>query len=116
MPGIYSEMGSELGPLPTFISTTTSSSSTYDYSFAVGLSGFDGSITHYFVSYSDPYVSGSVGVGHAQPTPTPVSTTTIVNKGVICDKEFPALLSGLGLDLGVRLNLMIIGIDACIAL
>ncbi|KAJ2747063.1 hypothetical protein GGI20_000867 [Coemansia sp. BCRC 34301] len=96
--------------------SATPSSSGYDYSFAVGLSGFDGSITHYSVSYSDPYVSGIVGVGHAEPTPTPPAATTVVNNGISCNKSFPGLLSGLGLDLGIRLNLLIIGIDACIAL
>ncbi|KAJ2375962.1 hypothetical protein IW150_002254 [Coemansia sp. RSA 2607] len=91
----------------------SSSLSSYDYSFGVNLSGFDGVITHYYVSYSDPYVSGAVGVGPSDPTPTPKPQVT---EGVVCDKKFPGLLSGIGLDLGLRLNLMLIGIDACIAL
>ncbi|KAJ2707741.1 hypothetical protein FB645_000514 [Coemansia sp. IMI 203386] len=94
------------------VSPTTSSSS-YDYSFAVNLSGFDGSITHYYVSYSDPFVSGAVGVGHTDPTPTPEVKPVV---GVVCDKGFPSLLSGLGLDLGLRLNLLLIGVNACLAL
>ncbi|KAJ2445396.1 hypothetical protein GGF42_006014 [Coemansia sp. RSA 2424] len=93
--------------------TTTTTSTGYDYSFAVGISGFNGSITHYSVSYSDPYVSGIVGVGHAEPTPTP---PPVVNIGIVCNKDFPGLLSILGLDLGIRLNLSLLGIDACIAL
>ncbi|KAJ2632261.1 hypothetical protein GGF44_003829 [Coemansia sp. RSA 1694] len=93
--------------------TTSTTSTGYDYSFAVGISGFNGSITHYSVSYSDPYVSGIVGVGHAEPTPTP---PPVVNNGIVCNKDFPGLLSILGLDLGIRLNLSLIGIDACIAL
>ncbi|KAI9506801.1 hypothetical protein BX070DRAFT_218572 [Coemansia spiralis] len=97
----------------TSSSHSSSSSSSYDYSFGVNLSGFDGSITHYYVSYSDPYVSGAVGVGPSDPTPT---QTQIITEGVVCDKKFPGLLSGLGLDLGLRLNLLLIGIDACVAL
>ncbi|KAJ2805965.1 hypothetical protein H4R20_001878 [Coemansia guatemalensis] len=93
--------------------TPSSSSSSYDYSYEVALSGFDGSITHYYVSYSDPFISGAVGVGHAKPTPTP---TPVVVKGTKCDQEFPGLLSGLGIDIGLRLNLAFIGIDACVAL
>ncbi|KAJ2455189.1 hypothetical protein EV183_000924 [Coemansia sp. RSA 2336] len=93
--------------------TSSSSSSSYDYSYAVAFSGFDGSITHYYVSYSDPYVSGAVGVGHVDPTPTP---TQIITEGTVCDKTFPGLLSGIGLDLGLRLNLSLIGVDACVAL
>ncbi|KAJ2316526.1 hypothetical protein GGI00_006986 [Coemansia sp. RSA 2681] len=93
--------------------TTSTTSTGYDYSFAVGISGFNGSITHYSVSYSDPYVSGIVGVGHAEPTPTP---PPVVNIGIVCNKDFPGLLSILGLDLGIRLNLSLLGIDACIAL
>ncbi|KAJ1667320.1 hypothetical protein IW140_001945 [Coemansia sp. RSA 1813] len=93
--------------------STSSSSSSYDYSFGVNLSGFDGSITHYYVSYSDPYVSGEIGVGPSQPTPT---ETRIINQGVACDRSFAGLLSGIGLDLGLRLNLSFIGIDACVAL
>ncbi|KAJ1820463.1 hypothetical protein LPJ56_003434 [Coemansia sp. RSA 2599] len=92
-------------------STTSSSSSSYDYSFGVALSGYDGSITHYYVSYSDPYVSGAVGVGHTDPTPTPEASKPV--EGVVCDKNFPSLLSALHLDLGLRLNLMLIGINAC---
>ncbi|KAJ2067197.1 hypothetical protein GGI08_001496 [Coemansia sp. S2] len=98
------------GPPPQ---PTSSSSTTYDYSFAVGLSGFDGSITHYSVSYSDPFVSGVIGSGHVEPTPGPI---TVVNNGVVCNKDFPGLLSFLGLDLGIRLNLLLLGIDACVAL
>ncbi|KAJ1644493.1 hypothetical protein J3B02_004157 [Coemansia erecta] len=94
-------------------SPSTTSSSSYDYSFGVALSGYDGSITHYYVSYSDPYVSGAVGVGHTDPTPTPESKPV---EGIVCDKNFPSLLSGLHLDLGLRLNLMLIGINACVAL
>ncbi|KAJ2012269.1 hypothetical protein IWW57_006368 [Coemansia sp. S610] len=97
-------------PKPT---SSSSSSSSYDYSFEVGLSGFDGSITHYSLSYSDPYVSGVVGVGHSQPTPSPI---TVVNNGIVCNRDFPGLLSFLGLDLGLRLNLSLLGIDACLAL
>ncbi|KAJ2078012.1 hypothetical protein H4R24_004768 [Coemansia sp. RSA 988] len=94
-------------------SPTSSSSSSYDYSYEVELSGFDGSITHYYVSYSDPFVSGAVGVGHAKPTPTPAPATS---KRTKCDGEFPGLLSILGIDLGLRLNLLLLGIDACVAL
>ncbi|KAJ2877388.1 hypothetical protein H4R27_006231, partial [Coemansia aciculifera] len=115
-PTVTSPVGSSAQgqlPQPTPSSSSSSSSSAYDYSFAVGLSGFDGSITHYSVSYSDPYVSGIVGVGHAQPTVAPV---TVVNNGVVCNKDFPGLLSFLGLDLGIRLNLLLLGIDACVAL
>ncbi|KAJ2780435.1 hypothetical protein H4R18_003454 [Coemansia javaensis] len=97
-----------LPPTPT---TTSSSSSSYDYSFVVDLSGFDGSITHYHVSYSDPWVSGEVGSGHVEPTPTPVPPP---RRGSVCDSSFPGLLSFLGLDLGVRLGIELIG--ACVAL
>ncbi|KAJ2512360.1 hypothetical protein GGI11_004762 [Coemansia sp. RSA 2049] len=90
---------------------TTSSS--YDYSFGVNLSGYDGSITHYYVSYSDPYVSGEVGVGPNHPKPTEAAGGS---QGFVCDRSFPGLLSGLGLDLGLRLNLLFIGLDACVAL
>ncbi|KAJ2401323.1 hypothetical protein GGI23_001477 [Coemansia sp. RSA 2559] len=90
-----------------------SASSSDHYSFGVELSGYDGSITHYYVSYSDPYVSGEVGVGPSQPKPT---ETRVINLGVTCDKTFPGLLSGIGLDLGLRLNLSLIGIDTCVAL
>ncbi|KAJ1726121.1 hypothetical protein LPJ61_005405, partial [Coemansia biformis] len=76
--------------------------------FAVDLSGYDGSITHYHVSYSDPQISGEVGVGHVDPTPTPAAP--IIIQGVVCDRSFPGLLSGLlGLDLGLRINLALIG-------
>ncbi|KAJ2726551.1 hypothetical protein GGI07_000493 [Coemansia sp. Benny D115] len=106
----------EIKPSATskFIPTSTSSSS-YDYSFGVALSGFDGTITHYYVSYSNPYISGAIGVGPKDPTPTPPPTSDA--QGVVCDRQhFPGLLSFLGLDLGLRLNLMLIGIDACVAL
>ncbi|KAJ2773630.1 hypothetical protein IWQ57_001207 [Coemansia nantahalensis] len=97
--------------LPLSPPPTTSSGHT---SFAVNLSGFDGSITHYHISYSDPQVSGEVGVGHVEPTPT---LAAIATQGVVCDQSFPGLLSGLlGLDLGVRLNLGFTGVGACIAL
>ncbi|KAJ2714063.1 hypothetical protein H4R19_001926 [Coemansia spiralis] len=110
-PDLRQTVSSQSHPPPM---PTADSSSSYHYSFAVDLSGFDGSITHYHVSYSDPQVSGEVGVGHAEPTPTPV--TPIIIHGLVCDESFPGLLSGLGLDLGLRLNLGLIGVDACVAL
>ncbi|ORX69954.1 hypothetical protein DL89DRAFT_149258 [Linderina pennispora] len=99
---------------PTSTPTATSTSSTsYDYSYEIDLSGFNSKITHFFVSYSDPWVSGGVGVGSVLPKPTPPPPPTL---GVICDRSFPGLLAGIGLDLGLRLNLSLIGINACIGL
>ncbi|KAJ1855131.1 hypothetical protein GGH12_003951 [Coemansia sp. RSA 1822] len=93
--------------------TTTSSSSSYDYSYIVALSGYDGSISHYYVSYSDPYVSGAVGVGHAEPMGT---STPVPGPSSDCTLAYPGLLSIIGIDLGLRLNLLFLGIDACVAL
>ncbi|KAI8325288.1 hypothetical protein GQ54DRAFT_301959 [Martensiomyces pterosporus] len=106
-------VGGATSTMPSPKPTTTSSTSSYDYSYGVDLSGFDGSITHYYVSYSNPWVSGAVGVGHETPTPTPAAAT---EEGVVCDKNFPGLLSWLGIDLGLRLNLELTGLDACVAL
>ncbi|KAJ1957714.1 hypothetical protein EC988_000688 [Linderina pennispora] len=97
-------------PTPT---ATPTSSTSYDYSYEVDLSGFNSKITHFFVSYSDPWISGGVGVGSVLPKPTPPPPPTL---GVICDRSFPGLLAGLGLDLGLRLNLSLIGINACVGL
>ncbi|KAJ2153904.1 hypothetical protein J3F82_001626 [Coemansia sp. RSA 637] len=108
--GVHTSANGKAETTPTITSNTSSS---YSYSYIVALSGHDGSITHYYVSYSDPYASGAVGVGHSEPmgtsTPTPASSFD-------CTLAYPGLLSILGIDLGLRLNLLFLGIDACVAL
>ncbi|KAJ2499241.1 hypothetical protein GGH96_003687 [Coemansia sp. RSA 1972] len=110
--GVQTSANGKAETTPSTTPSTTSSSS-YNYSYIVALSGHDGSITHYYVSYSDPYVSGAVGVGHSEPMGTSTPTPALSSD---CTLAYPGLLSILGIDLGLRLNLLFLGIDACVAL
>lgn len=84
-------------------------SNTTPYNYGIPAEASD-STAHYSVSYSNPLVSITAGVGHDEPTPIPDA-----NKDK-CNGTLLALLSGLGIDLGISLDLSILGINVCLGI
>lgn len=97
--------GISASPEPSELSNTTP----YNYGITVEVSD---STTHYSVSYSNTLVSITAGVGHDEPMPTSIPNATKDK----CNGTLLGLLSGLGIDLGISLDLSILGINVCLGI